>query len=499
VFSFFRYSLLIISFFCLPLIAQEPVPPFRPELVEVKDVKGLPRVLLIGDSVSIGYTLEVRKQLKGIANVHRPPVNCKSTDISLKNIEAWLGKGSWDVIHFNWGLHDMISDHLGEKSDKPELRLAEYKRNLRTLVIRLKKTNAKLIWRNTTPVLAGAKNRQPSDPILYNKIASEIMSEFQIPTQDLYTFAQANANRVILPKDVHFTLQGYKELADRVTLIIKEALKNKLTTNDVFELKSTKQPSTIMMFGHFYPLLYSYKKADDEKLSSEYIGALTKQISQIKNLKGIIIGGDFFWHNSKEEHSFLLKNFFGKLKVPVFYIPANHEFKNFKNVQETSKLAPFNISRNQIINDNNKTYILFSAWKSKDNDQLDSTDIAFLKDALTNKKSTKKEDNVLILADARVFVKPIWKREIQPLVDKNIGNVIIGDNEATKHHYQWMKKRDVNYIFQGMSYDTGLGGHTSFLTFTNNPNKDLEFQVQFLKIDNALDEIYQVKEENFKF
>ena len=72
-------------------------------------------------------------------------------------------------------------------------------------------------------------------------------------------------------------------------------------------------------------------------------------------------------------------------------------------------------------------------------------------------------------------------------------------DEATKHHYQWMKKRDVNYIFQGMSYDTGLGGHTSFLTFTNNPNKDLEFQVQFLKIDNALDEIYQVKEENFKF
>ena len=38
-----------------------------------EDDPKLPRVLLIGDSISIGYTTGVRKELKGRANVHRIP------------------------------------------------------------------------------------------------------------------------------------------------------------------------------------------------------------------------------------------------------------------------------------------------------------------------------------------------------------------------------------------------------------------------------------------
>jgi hypothetical protein len=69
-------------------------------------VAGLPRVLLIGDSISMGYTLDVRELLKGKANVHRIPTNGGPTTNGLKNIKAWLGDSKWDVIHFNWGLHD---------------------------------------------------------------------------------------------------------------------------------------------------------------------------------------------------------------------------------------------------------------------------------------------------------------------------------------------------------------------------------------------------------
>ena len=50
-----------------------------PALAPIVDVAGLPRVLLIGDSISIGYTLPVREALKGKANVHRPAGNCSST------------------------------------------------------------------------------------------------------------------------------------------------------------------------------------------------------------------------------------------------------------------------------------------------------------------------------------------------------------------------------------------------------------------------------------
>ncbi len=44
-----------------------------------------PRVLLIGDSISMGYTLGVRARLAGKANVHRPPENCGDTARGVKS------------------------------------------------------------------------------------------------------------------------------------------------------------------------------------------------------------------------------------------------------------------------------------------------------------------------------------------------------------------------------------------------------------------------------
>ena len=57
-----------------------------PAYVPVKDVRGLSRVLLIGDSISIGYTLAVRRALKGKANVQRPADNCGSTDRGVERL-----------------------------------------------------------------------------------------------------------------------------------------------------------------------------------------------------------------------------------------------------------------------------------------------------------------------------------------------------------------------------------------------------------------------------
>ena len=51
----------------------KPAKPVNPALVDVQDVPGQPRVLLIGDSISMGYTLLVRDKLKNRANVHFTP------------------------------------------------------------------------------------------------------------------------------------------------------------------------------------------------------------------------------------------------------------------------------------------------------------------------------------------------------------------------------------------------------------------------------------------
>ena len=71
-----------------------------------------PNILLLGDSISIGYTPFVQQMLKGKANVVRPmqkdgkrPENCAYAANGVTRIEAWLGDTKWDVIHFNFGLH----------------------------------------------------------------------------------------------------------------------------------------------------------------------------------------------------------------------------------------------------------------------------------------------------------------------------------------------------------------------------------------------------------
>ena len=92
--------------FYLPLYQREKVRGSVSAWDYVPDDPSLPRVLLIGDSVSRGYTLAARKALAGKANVHRAPENCGPTANGLKKLDIWLGDGKWDVIHFNFGIHD---------------------------------------------------------------------------------------------------------------------------------------------------------------------------------------------------------------------------------------------------------------------------------------------------------------------------------------------------------------------------------------------------------
>lgn len=207
---------------------KKPNPAMQP----VEDVPGLPRVLLIGDSISIGYTVPVRELLEGKANVHRPLTNCGPTTRGLQHIETWLGKGQWDVIHFNWGLHDLKymgprQQNLADPADpdsRPQVPIEEYEANLRKLVSRLRQTGAKLIWRSTTPVPEGAKGRVVGDAVRYNEVAQKIMMEHDIPTDDQYTFALERLKDIQLPANVHFTPEGSRQLAGQAVAAIERAL-----------------------------------------------------------------------------------------------------------------------------------------------------------------------------------------------------------------------------------------------------------------------------------
>lgn len=194
-----------------------------PALAPVDDVAGLPRVLLLGDSISIGYTLPVREALKGKANVHRPPTNCSSTGNALNHLDSWLGKGKWDVIHFNFGLHDAKLPPEGVRHAPP----AVYEKNLREVVKRLQATGAALIWATTTPVPNGgiiSPTRRFGSIDEYNAIARKVMEESGVAIDDLNAAITPHLATMQRPNDVHYTSEGSAILAQEVVASVDAAL-----------------------------------------------------------------------------------------------------------------------------------------------------------------------------------------------------------------------------------------------------------------------------------
>jgi len=198
--------------FYLPLHKRDKVAGKSNAWDYVVDDPKLPRVLLIGDSVSRGYTQAVRKAMAGMANVHRAPANCGPTASGLKNIEVWLGDGKWNVIHFNFGIHDRNTP------------LADYTQRLEQLVERMKKTGAKLIWASTSPIPDAPDGKQTAASIVErNQAAAEVMEKHGVATDDLFTAITPNLATMQNPNDVHFNSAGYDFLGQTVAAAIQKA------------------------------------------------------------------------------------------------------------------------------------------------------------------------------------------------------------------------------------------------------------------------------------
>jgi lysophospholipase L1-like esterase len=197
---------------------------------------GLPNVLLIGDSISIGYTPPVRTLLEGIANVERPGTNCGDTRSGLNGLQRWLGTTKWDVIHFNWGLHDLCyrNPESTQQGNRDKINgtiavpLEEYKTNLEMLVQQLEQTGAALIWAGTTRVPENEAGRFVGDDVKYNAAAEEIMKRHNIAIDDLYALtAGFDPSLCSGPGDVHFNKNGSDKLAEQVAKEITKALQRR--------------------------------------------------------------------------------------------------------------------------------------------------------------------------------------------------------------------------------------------------------------------------------
>ena len=187
---------------------------------------GSPRVLLLGDSICSGYEKLVKKAFEGNAIVERNGIT--HSKMALERVDKYLGDKRWDIIHFNCGLWDMrhkVKD--GEMTYA--VPIEQYEENLVKLVKKFKKTGAKVIWANTTPVLwdKPGKGRTDPDVIRYNKVACKVMKENGVLVNDLYTVIKPRIDELqtkAYSSDVHYNEKGNKVLCEAVVKSIQAAL-----------------------------------------------------------------------------------------------------------------------------------------------------------------------------------------------------------------------------------------------------------------------------------
>ena len=199
--------------FYFPLHQRDKIQGISNAWDYVADDPALPRVLLIGDSISRGYTLAARAALAGRANVHRASENCGPTANGLAKLDVWLGSEKWDLIVFNFGIHDRATPR------------AEYEGRLEQIIEKLQRTGARLLWVSSTPIPPGlTRYGDPAAIDELNRIGAKLAKLHGIAVVDLYDFITPYIARVQVPADVHFKPEGYELLGARVAQAIAATL-----------------------------------------------------------------------------------------------------------------------------------------------------------------------------------------------------------------------------------------------------------------------------------
>src|SRR5262249_40281058 len=178
------------------------------------------RVVLLGDSIRLGYAPLVAKALAGKVEVISSPANAGDSAAVLAHLDEWVLGEKPVVVHFNCGLHDLKID---KKTKLPQVPLDQYDANLKKIVDRLQKeTSAALVFANTTPILderharrGAAFDRFEADVRRYNDAALAVMRVAGVPVHDLHgVVEQGGAEQLLSADGTHYTAAGYERLAE---------------------------------------------------------------------------------------------------------------------------------------------------------------------------------------------------------------------------------------------------------------------------------------------
>ncbi len=184
--------------------------------------------LIIGDSISLGYTPTVERELASIARVRHCPGNSGDSANLLANLRTWLAEPRPDLVVLNCGLHDVRRER---NTGNPQVPIDQYRSNLRAAFETIRTTGCSIVWATTTPVIEDRHqaskpwDRWNKDIDAYNDVALELAREAGALIIDLHAAARALGLDAAISNDgVHFTHGAYEALGQMLAAQLREIL-----------------------------------------------------------------------------------------------------------------------------------------------------------------------------------------------------------------------------------------------------------------------------------
>ncbi len=176
----------------------------------------LPRVLLVGDSITRGYQERVRKRLEGVCYVDYISLSYAiDQPIFAKMLKLFIETSKYDIIHFNHGLHGI---HMSKRT---------YKSGVKKLLSKII-DNKKLILATTTIVYHANTRRKYGAWMKRvrerNLAVYELANDFNCTVDDLFTVSTKIPFESRSSDGFHYATVGYEMLADSVAESIKKVL-----------------------------------------------------------------------------------------------------------------------------------------------------------------------------------------------------------------------------------------------------------------------------------
>lgn len=177
------------------------------------------QIMLLGDSLRMGYQPIVKNILEGKAEVNGPEENGRWAAYTLNSFRFWIpGLPKPDIIHWNNGLWDLGDDYnLGRPFSLPE----EYESALERMVTVINKLfpEAQIIMATTMPT----DNPDTSGIVAYNEILKNVAKRHNIPVNDLFPIVNNNV-ALVGPDHIHLTEEGFQIVAKQVAEKIEQYL-----------------------------------------------------------------------------------------------------------------------------------------------------------------------------------------------------------------------------------------------------------------------------------